>query len=69
MLCTIQNQLHNLKIAKKTLEGVLRLSLLEVTLLHGYFLHFSNCANCTKLHKASRLISFLAKKREINHVL
>ena len=52
MLCTIWYRLYNLKIVKNTHGGVLLLvklqASLKVTLLHGCFSRFLNCANGTK---------------------
>ena len=57
MLCTIWYDLYNLENVKNTHGGVLLVvklqAVLKVTLLHGCFSRFSNCANGTKLHKAS----------------
>ena len=58
---TIPAKARGTKIVKNTHEGVLPSYLLKATLFHGWFLHFSNCVNGTKLHKASHLISFLTK--------
>ena len=59
MYYTIWYHLYNLKNMKKTHGGVLLLvkpaTLLKVTLLHGCFSRFLNCANGTKSRKASHI--------------
>ena len=54
MFCAIWYHLYNLKNVKNT-HGE-RLTLLKVTLLHGCFSRFSNCANGIKSRNASQLI-------------
>ena len=54
----IRYHLHNSKIVKNTYGGVLLLAkftLLKVTLLQGYFLHFLNCTNGTKSRNTSHI--------------
>ena len=46
--------LYNLENVKNTYGGV-QLLVLKVTLLHGFFLRFLNCANGTKSRKASHI--------------
>ena len=58
MLCVIWYHLHHLKNAENIHEGLLllltlTLTLLKVTLHHGCFSRFLNCANGTKSRKAS----------------
>ena len=53
MRCAIWYHLYNFKNVKNTHGGVL----LKVTLLHGCFSRFSNCANGTKSRKASHMCS------------
>ena len=61
-VCSIWHYLDNLKNVKNTHWGVLLLvnlqakaTLLKVTLLYVYFLHFLNCTNGTKSRKASHI--------------
>ena len=61
--CTISYHLYNLKNVKNTHGRVLilvklqaeALTLLELTLLHGYFSRFLNCTNGTKSRNAQHL--------------
>ena len=53
--CAIRYHTYNLKSKKNTHGGVLLKPALLLTLLHGCFSRFSNCANGTKSCKASHL--------------
>ena len=64
MGCAIWYHLHNLKNLKNTHGGVLilvklqaKVTLLKLTLLHGCFSCFLNCANGTKSRNASHMVS------------
>ena len=68
VICGVWYHLHNLKIVKNTHGGVLPLvqlqakkpaTLLKVTLLHGCFSRFLNCANGNKSRKASHFSCIL----------
>ena len=54
IFCAIWYHLYNLKNVKNT-HGE-KLILLKVTLLHGRFSRFSNCANGTRSPNASQII-------------
>ena len=57
MLCVIWYHLYNFKNVKNTHGGVLLL--LKVSVLHGCCSRFLNCANGTKLRKASHILKKL----------
>ena len=64
MRCVIQYHLHNFKKREKHSWCSCRLkpaTLLKVTLLHGCFSRFLNCADFTKLHKTSQIIVSASK--------
>ena len=69
MRCAIWYHLHNLENVENTNGGVLLLVKLKKKILHGCFSRFLNCANGTKLRKAShmifRILLFLNPRRLI----
>ena len=74
MLCAIWYHLYNLEKAKSTHGGVLLLvklqsaTLIKVTLLHGCFSRFLNCANGTKSRNASYLLYKTSARSQLTHL-
>ena len=70
ILCAICCYLYNLKIRENTHGGVSLLvklqAVIKVTLLHGCFSHFLNCANGTKSRKASHIKIWISQEQNMN---